>query len=245
LPRLAARFPAATIILRPHPGENHQTWIDAAQGAKNVHVSHEGSVIPWILASEALIHNGCTTGLEAYILDGQPIAYQPAVSENHDLHLPNSLSSTVNDEASLFSLIDAIIHKKFDLKSLHTPARAALLANHISATDGPLASTRIADVFTEIAANSISALPTLPHQWIAGFLHAEVRAFVKRRHMNKPGHKANIAYTKHRFPDTSLTEVQIRVAEFARALQRFHAVQVEQYDDNIFSIGAATAQRTS
>ena len=26
-----------------------RTWVDAAQGAKNVHVSHEGSVIPWIL----------------------------------------------------------------------------------------------------------------------------------------------------------------------------------------------------
>ena len=152
LPRLARRFPKTTFILRPHPGENHQTWVNAAQGARNIHVSHEGSVIPWILASEALIHCGCTTGLEAYILDGQPIAYQPVISETYDLRLPNALSSTVHDEAELFALVDAIIHKKFDLKSLHTPERTALLANHISATEGQLASERIADAMTDVAA---------------------------------------------------------------------------------------------
>ena len=236
LPRLAARFPRTTFILRPHPGENHQTWVDAAQGAKNVHVSHEGSVIPWILASDALIHNGCTTGLEAYILDGQPIAYQPAVSETYDLHLPNALSSIVHDEAALFALVESIVLKKFDLKSLHTPKRTALLANHVSATHGQLASERIADAIAEVAAMANLSKQARPAQLFAGFIHAEARAFLKRLHMNKQGHKGNIAYTKHRFPDTPLIEVQARVADFSKALGRFHAVKVEQYDDNIFSI---------
>ena len=229
-------FRKQLFILRPHPGENHQTWIDAAQGAKNVHVSHEGSVIPWIIASEALIHNGCTTGLEAYILDGQPIAYQPVVSESYDLYLPNALSSTVHDETALFALVDAIVHKKFNLKSLHTPEREALLANHISAIHGQLASERIADAMIEVAASVSMPKRALSPEWLAGFFHAEARAFRKRRHMNRPGHKGNIAYTKHRFPDTPLTEVRLRIADFSAALQRFHAVQAEQYDDNIFSI---------
>lgn len=243
LPRLARRFPKTTFVLRPHPAENQQTWIDAVQGAKNVHVTLEGSAVPWILASEALIHNGCTTGLEAYILDGQPIAYQPAVSETHDLHLPNALSTAVHDEASLFALVDAIIHKKFDLKSLHTRERTALLENHISATDGPLASERIADAMTEVAAAANLSRRTSSPQWLAGFVHAEARAFLKRRHMNRPGHKANIAYTKHRFPDTSLAEAQQRIADFSEALQRFHSVHAEQYDDNIFSISTVASQQ--
>ena len=54
--------------------------------------------------------------------------------------------------------------------------------------------------------------------------------------MNRPGHKANIAYTKHRFPDTSLAEVRTRIDDFSEALQRFRSVQVKKYDDNIFSI---------
>lgn len=245
LPRLASRFPKITFILRPHPGENHQTWIDAAQGAKNVHVSHEGSVIPWILASEALIHNSCTTGLEAYILDGRPIAYQPAVSEAYDLHLPNALSSIIHDEAALFALVDAIIHKKFDQKSLHTPERETLLANHISAIHGPLASERIADAMTEAAAAADLSKLSFQPLWLAGFTHAEVRAFLKRRHMNRPGHKANIAYTKHRFPDTSLAEVRLRIAGLTGVLQRFHGVQAEQYDDNIFSIRTVASRQGS
>lgn len=244
LPRLAARFPETTFILRPHPGENHQTWIDAAQGAKNVHVSHEGSVIPWILASQALIHNSCTTGLEAYILDSRPIAYQPAISEAYDLHLPNALSSPIHDEAALFDLVDAIIHKTFDQKSLHTPERETLLANHISAIHGPLASERIADAMTEAAVADLSKL-SFQALWPAGFMHAEVRAFLKRRHMNRPGHKANIAYTKHRFPDTSLAEVRLRIAGLTDALQRFHKVQAEQHGDNIFSIRTVASRQGS
>ena len=71
---------------------------------------------------------------------------------------------------------------------------------------------------------------------------AEARALLKRLLMNKPRHKGNIAYTKHRFPDTPLEEVRLRIAEFSETLQRFQAVRAEQYDDNIFSISAIASQ---
>ena len=89
---------------------------------------------------------------------------------------------------------------------------------------------------TEVAAAANLSKQARPTQWLAGFIHAEARAFLKRLHMNRQGHKGNIAYTKHRFPDTSLTEVQARIADLSKVLRRFHAVQAEQYDDNIFSI---------
>ena len=60
--------------------------------------------------------------------------------------------------------------------------------------------------------------------------------------MNKPGHKGNIAYTKHRFPDTQVEGVRLRIAEFSETLQRFQAVRAVQYDENIFSISAVASQ---
>lgn len=240
LPRLAIRFPKTTFILRPHPGENHRTWIDAAGGANNIVVSHEGNVIPWVLASAAVIHNGCTTGLEAYILDGQPIAYQPTVSETYDLHLPNALSHCARDEASLFSMVDSILGGKFDSASLHTAEREALLANHISATQGPLASEHIADAIQKVAEETAAETASLPRQAL-GVLYSEARALLKRWRMNKPGHKSNIAYTRHRFPDTTLEEVQQRIAEFSSALKRFETVKAMNYSQNIFSINNANA----
>jgi surface carbohydrate biosynthesis protein len=240
LPRLASRFRKTTFVLRPHPGENHQTWIDAAGGAKNIFVSHEGNVIPWVLASAAVIHNGCTTGLEAYILDGQPIAYQPAVSETYDLHLPNALSHCARDEASLFAMVDAILGGKFDSASLHSAEREALLANHISATHGPLASERIADAIEKVAKKTAAEPSSLPRQAL-GVLHSEARALLKRWRMNKPGHKSNIAYTRHRFPDTTLEEVRQRIAELSSALKRFETVKAMNYSQNIFSINNANA----
>ncbi len=236
LPRLGARFPKMTFILRPHPSENHQAWLEAARGAKNIHVTNAGSAIPWILASEAIIHNGCTTGLEAHILNGKPIAYQPAVSEIYDLHLPNDLSSIAYDEASLFTLLDTIINKKNDPRNLHSPEREALLARHISATHGQLASERIADALVEVAASNADAKRVSWDRWLAGLLHAEIRAAIKRINMHRRGHKGNIAYTKHRFPDTPLAEVELRIADFRRALQRFQTVGVEQFAANVFLI---------
>ena len=239
LPRLAIRFPKTTFILRPHPGENHQTWIDAAGGAKNIVVSHEGNVIPWVLASAAIIHNGCTTGLEAYILDSQPIAYQPTVSIDYDLHLPNALSHNAHDEATLFALVDAILDGKFDSASLHTPEREALLANHISAIRGPLASERIADAIEKMAEEKAANTSNLPRQAL-GVLHSEARALLKRWHMNRPGHKSNIAYTRHRFPYTPLNEVKLRIAKLSTSLKRFQNLQTAETSENIFCLKIPT-----
>jgi surface carbohydrate biosynthesis protein len=68
VPALAKALPDHTIVLRPHPAEGHETWKEAASGCKNVHVVNEKSVIPWLLATTALVHNGCTTAVEAAVL---------------------------------------------------------------------------------------------------------------------------------------------------------------------------------
>ena len=119
-----------------------------------------------------------------------------------------------------------------------------MLANHISATRGPLASERIADAIEKEAKETAAESSSLARQAL-GVLHSEARALLKRWRMNKPGHKSNIAYTRHRFPDTTLEEVQQRIAELSTALKRFETVRVEDYSQNIFSIcNIATGQHT-
>src|SRR5690606_30231129 len=68
LPTLRSAFPQARIVIRPHPSENAETWKRHAGHLENVHVIHEGSAIPWLLAAGAIIHNFCTTSLEAFAL---------------------------------------------------------------------------------------------------------------------------------------------------------------------------------
>ena len=64
-------------------------------GLKNVHVISEGSVIPWLIASKFVIHNGCTTAIESFLLEKHVISYRPYVDALYDLDVPNKISLQV------------------------------------------------------------------------------------------------------------------------------------------------------
>ena len=60
----------------------------------------EGNVVPWLLACSMLIHNGCTTAVEGYILKRPVIAYVPlAGGDDFAIDPPNSVSDRRHDRA--------------------------------------------------------------------------------------------------------------------------------------------------
>lgn len=121
IPTLASNFPDLKIIIRTHPEENDKTYKAISKVFKNVVVIHEGSVHPWILASESVIHSGCTTGTEAFALGKKSIFYNPLdvkyigisnIEINNKFKLIEALKNDIkldqkkNNE--LFTLKDAI-----------------------------------------------------------------------------------------------------------------------------------------
>ena len=60
---------APHIIVRPHYAEDFGAWHDALNGMKNITVINEGSISAWLLASEGLLHSGCTTAFEARLMN--------------------------------------------------------------------------------------------------------------------------------------------------------------------------------
>jgi surface carbohydrate biosynthesis protein len=75
--RASARFPRAAFVVRAHPSENHDFYRTVFRGVANIHVAHEGNVIPWLRAARAMIHNSCTTGLEGHLARASIIRYSP------------------------------------------------------------------------------------------------------------------------------------------------------------------------
>lgn len=69
---LALNFPSYTIVLRPHPSESLVFYQQAFASFKNVEVTRDDSVLPWIRAAELVVHSNCTTGIEA-VLAGRPV----------------------------------------------------------------------------------------------------------------------------------------------------------------------------
>lgn len=87
--RMSIRRKDLNFVFRPHPGDDPALLHAAFQGVPNVHIIREGIVAPWILASRVMVHDGCTTGMEGYLL-GQPVvSYQPVPEVETDMGLPN------------------------------------------------------------------------------------------------------------------------------------------------------------
>ena len=59
------------VLVRPHPSENNSIWAFALRGMKKTRLVYEGDISPFLLASIALLHRGCTTALQAEVL-GKP-----------------------------------------------------------------------------------------------------------------------------------------------------------------------------
>ena len=112
IPVLHSAFPGHRLIVRPHPSENRAPWQAVVSDLERADVIHEGNVIAWLEASSALIHNGCTTGIEAFCLGKPAIAYRPVSRDPFDLELPNSLSRQCFDLDTLSETIASVLDEE-------------------------------------------------------------------------------------------------------------------------------------
>ena len=109
------------IILRPHPEERLETYELMLKDCRNVEVLYEGSVIPWIIACDLMIHPDCTTAIECQMLGKRPISYlPPRYDENLVTNLPVAISKVQSKQEivdyyknSLFR--DAILEKSDEI----------------------------------------------------------------------------------------------------------------------------------
>ena len=70
----ARRNPDRRIIVRPHPMERPDGWSGLFDDLENVVVQRGGNHLAMLLASDLLLHTGCTTGLEARLMNRPAIA---------------------------------------------------------------------------------------------------------------------------------------------------------------------------
>jgi surface carbohydrate biosynthesis protein len=230
---LSEQFPDKTFVLRPHPSERREPWIEAARDLPNVRVVHEGNVVPWLLAADALIHNGCTTAVEGAVIGIPLITYAPVKSDSYEAHLPDGLSDEASDITALCDLVKRAVEAPPG--SWQPPAGAqTLLEHHLAALGGPLASERIVDILERDAAQPRGR--DLGRYLLGRSLSVGrmlMKRYVKAR---SPQHTHNPAYQNHRFPSVPIEDVRERVARLGRALGRFERVQVRPVAEHVFRV---------
>jgi surface carbohydrate biosynthesis protein len=233
IPELSRSLPGFRIVVRPHPSESHDLWREIAAGLDDVEITNEGNVYPWLMACEALIHNGCTTGVEARVLGTPAIAYQPIRDAVYDMALPNSLSHQAADIKDVVKTLRSILSGELGVRD--DPEVSEVLAAHLEALGGRLAADRVVDVLE--AADRAGPRPQ-PDRFRSSRarVHLAGRTVVKYVNRHRPGHRNNLEFHRHRFPGVDAAELQEKIARFGSLLGRFDGLRVETLAEHLFTI---------
>jgi surface carbohydrate biosynthesis protein len=237
IPVIEDAFPNLNIIVRPHPTENQTVYDQLAQRCQRVHVTNAGNVVPWLMAARVLIHNGCTTGVEAYVMRVPAISFRASVNDIYDdgfYQLPNRLSHQCFDLASLRTTLHGILEG-------HTGAaggdeRRALIEQHLAGLEGPLACEKIVDVLGHVAAE-IGRRPAPPVlNRLEGWYRTTKRRIRQRIKAHLPGSLKSPAFERHRYPTMALEEIQVRLTRFHKILDDTKPLRVKRVFGKLFQI---------
>jgi surface carbohydrate biosynthesis protein len=235
VPAVAAAFPEHRVVVRPHPAEDHAAWKETAGDHANVHVVSEMSVIPWLIASSVLIHNGCTTAVEAAVLRRPAIAFRPVSNKEFDFEFPNSLSEEAYSVEELIAAARDIVGS--DPRSRERASiRSEILRHHIASLEGPLASDQMVEALNAAGFAGRKFRSDSLYQYWRGRRRLHNRIVAKREAAAIPGDRNTSAYHDHRFPGVSIEELRGRIERFGEQLDRFHDLRVESFTDHIFRI---------
>jgi len=239
IPALEQALPGVKIVVRPHPSEEHRIYHDLAARCSRVVVNNEGNVLPWLLASEVLVHNGCTTAAEAYVMGLPAVAYLKTFDERYDIDfqgMPNQLSQQC---FSLDELI-AATRRLLDGNAADGPGdpdKEELMDHYLAARTGQFASERILDILDR----QYRGPAPLPASSAAGRLLAKflarLKAVLTKLNMQRSGPNRQ-AYHDHRFPPLTVAQLEERIRRMGRVLNRFDGVRVRQHSEHIFQIGS-------
>lgn len=88
------------IIIRPHPSEFfHHDWKKNIKNIEDkIDVVYEKDIVPWIIASDGLIHRGCGTSIDAYILNKKAYYLTPKRKiKEYEKNLPYKISKRIKN----------------------------------------------------------------------------------------------------------------------------------------------------
>ncbi len=237
IPALERVFPRYTIVVRPHPTENQEIYRNIAAQCRRVRVTNEGNVVPWLLATRALVHNGCTTGVEAYVLRVPAVSYRATVNDTYDYgfyRLPNLVSHQCFTFEELRVTLEKILAG--EVGPADGDERRTLIERHLAGLEGPMACERIVDIIEEIAERGAQvAKPTSINRLERWLVTHGLR--LARRYISRiPGAHHKPEFQRHRYPGASLDELRQRLARFQQLLGDKKDLQIEEIFDNIYLI---------
>jgi len=222
LPRVAEKFPNHTLVVRPHPSENIDFWREKLGSFSNITISNEGVATPWILASDVLLHHGCTTGIEAALLGKPHIMYAPHPDDHHETKVMAAFAAIERDGEAVLEHIANTLDGQ-DLPHGSVGQREQFFAN----LDGRMVAQIILDDLDKFAFEGGELSSTLA---IMRFHPRLLAASLKHRSSREK------AYALQKWPGTNTAEIEKTLAIIAKALGTTDNVNVQEVFNEVFQI---------
>lgn len=142
--KLINDFPDIMFVIRPHPFENEKQYLDLIKGKNNAKVEIGGTVFKMIAQSDLVIHQNCSTAVEATLLNTIPVnlkwVSEPLLRE----HVPEQVSINVTSYDILYELVRKVsLGKKIDFPLHRKKDRNQVIYDWFYLMDGQ-SSSRVA-----------------------------------------------------------------------------------------------------
>lgn len=204
------------VVIRPHPSERAKTWEEyVAQKFKSplVDVVTDTPLIPYCLAAELLVHPGCTTGMEALILNVPTLSLTSGQSPVNDYYLSNRVNVTAPTAADAAAIIECQLDGG-DVLTRERQRMMGILEGYIEdISTNVLTADKIVDALAPLAATR-EASPF----GIEGIKWAEVVVPDYHRY-------------KFKVDEGAIREM---LMGYKRTLNRFHEVRAKKVHDSTF-----------
>ena len=163
---LSAHNNGYDIVLRPHPAEDIEAWKIILSDIPNVHVIRDGPIDAWVKNSFAVMHNSCTTALEATI-SNKPVVTYVLPGQKYSPQLANELGYRVKSLEELLNKINTIFNSStISTKQKLNEPPPNIISKKIF-FDDELAAEKIIKIWENIDNNKLSNSSNLKKfEWI-------------------------------------------------------------------------------
>ena len=205
------------VVLRPHPNENVEAWKAYVEDIPNVHVIREDSITAWVNQAFAVMHNGCTTALEATI-SGTPVVTYIPFEQEYARELSNELGIRCESIEALSSAVSRLFEISKTGASLHDELKLPeLVAKKIYLDEQELAAEKIVKVWESLDIGELSR----PCNWtkfqIVLYL-VKLKSLVASILRTVFPRKFGLINANHKFPPMDAEDIRARVRRLQRVL---------------------------
>ena len=172
--KLAKHFSGVQFVLRPHPFENIRSY-DTLAELPNAHVLQDGTSLEWISGARLLIHQNCSTAIEATMLKVEPLSMEWFNTPALRLEPASKVSRIAGSEADLIDLVTRGLDERLPPVAAETETfRNQIIGDLYAAVDGD-SSGRVTKAILDTIARAGRGKMAAPRPSPRGLVAAAVR----------------------------------------------------------------------